>query len=118
MTLRNTVCNSADHTLVCAVGATKPERCELDPQLFDRAGAVITDSIEGAPAECGDLIHAVAAGTFEWNELIDIADLLAGNRGIERAGVIGPVVFETQGVAIQDVATAATVWHRYLARGF
>ncbi|HSL59514.1 MAG TPA: hypothetical protein VK866_16830 [Acidimicrobiales bacterium] len=106
----------ADHALVCAVGATKPERCELDPQLFARAAAVVTDSIEGAPAECGDLQHAVAAGTFAWDRLVDLADLLAGRVEVPRAGIAGPVVFETQGVAIQDVAAGALVWRRHQAR--
>lgn len=105
----------ADHALVCAVGATKPERCELPPALFARAAAVVADSVEGSPAECGDLVHAVAAGTFVWDRLVDVADLLAGAVEVPRAGTAGPVVFETQGVAIQDVATAALVWRHHRA---
>lgn len=100
----------ADRALVCAVGATKPQRCETDPGIFRRAAAVVTDSVAGAPDECGDLIHAVAAGTFHWDDLIDIADVLAGNVEVPRAGVAGPVVFETQGIALQDVVAAALVW--------
>lgn len=101
----------ADHALVCAVGATKPQRCELDPALFGRAADVITDSLAGAPDECGDLIHAVAQGIIAWSDVIDLADVLAGRVSVERAGTTGPVVFETQGVAIQDVAAAALVWN-------
>jgi ornithine cyclodeaminase len=111
----------ADHALVCAAGATKPERCELDPALFARASAVITDSIEGAPTECGDLIHAVEAGTFRWDQVLDLADVLAGtgtrpvNAGSASGGA-GPVIFETQGVAIQDVVAAALVWEAHIDR--
>lgn len=101
-----------DDTLICAVGATKPQRCEIDGALFGRCGAVITDSIAGAPTECGDLIQAVEAGDFDWSDLIDLADVLAGNVEVERAGVNGPVIFETQGIAAQDVAAAAHVWRR------
>lgn len=104
----------ADHALVCAVGATKPQRCELGSDLFARSSAVVTDSIAGAPNECGDLIHAVAAGTIAWEDVADLSAVLAGKVDVQRAGHQGPVVFETQGVAAQDVAAAALVWqHTY-----
>lgn len=99
----------ADHALVCAVGATKPERCELDPALFGRASAVITDSKQGAPSECGDLIHAVAAGTASWDHVLDLADVLAGTATVIRSDGRGPIIFETQGVAVQDVVAAALI---------
>ncbi|MGA1438497.1 MAG: hypothetical protein ACO4CU_01630 [Ilumatobacteraceae bacterium] len=95
------------------VVATKPQRCELDPELFGRARAVVTDSLEGAPGECGDLIRAVALGRTRWEDVVDLSDVLAGTVAVsgpdERPG---PLVFETQGVAIQDVVAAALVWRR------
>jgi ornithine cyclodeaminase len=102
-----------DGALVCAVGATKAERCEVPPGVFARAGSVVADSVEGSLTECGDLIRAVSAGTFEWTDLVEFADVVAGNVTAPRAGSSGPVVFETQGLAIQDVAAAAHVWARY-----
>lgn len=105
----------ADHALVCGVGATKPQRCELDPELFGRAAGIITDSLAGAPDECGDLIHAVDAGIVAWADVLDLADVLAGRVHVGRAGPDGPVVFETQGVAIQDVVAAALVWRAGVA---
>jgi ornithine cyclodeaminase len=105
----------ADHALVCAVGATKPQRCELDPELFRRAGTVITDSLAGAPDECGDLVHAVERGIIGWDDVVDLADVLAGRVIVTRADAAGPIVFETQGVAIQDVAAAALVWRAAVA---
>jgi len=102
----------AGRALICAVGATKPQRCEIDSALFARSASVVTDSAAGAPNECGDLIHAVSAGGIDWTEVLDLSDVLAGRVTVERAGVSGPVVFETQGVAAQDVAAAAMVWRR------
>lgn len=102
----------ADHALVCAVGATKPQRCELGSDLFARSSAIVTDSIDGAPNECGDLIHAVAAGAIGWADVVDLADVLAGKIDVAPAGADGPVIFETQGVAAQDVAAAALVWQQ------
>lgn len=105
-----------DRALVCAVGATKPERCEIPPVLFGRAAAVVADSLTGARIECGDLIRAVDAGVIEWDAVVDLADVVAGIRRVPRAGDRGPVIFETQGVAIQDVAGAAHVWAKFRDR--
>lgn len=99
-----------DAAMVCAVGATKAERCEIPPDVFARASSVVADSVEGSLTECGDLIRAVNAGTFAWNDLVELADALADNVVVRRAGQPGPVVFETQGLAVQDVAAAAAVW--------
>jgi len=105
-----------DDALVCAVGATKAERCEVPPEVFARAAAVVADSVEGSLTECGDLIRAVGAGTFDWTDLVEFAEVMAGNVTVLRAGSSGPVVFETQGLAIQDVAAAAHVWARHYTR--
>ena len=105
-----------DRMLICAVGATKPQRCELDPAIFARAAEVVTDSVTGAQFECGDLIHAVDADTFEWSRLVGLSDALGKGRQLVRAGIAGPVVFETQGVAAQDVAMASLVWRRWQQR--
>lgn len=104
----------SDRALVCAVGATKYDRCEIDPLLVARCSAVVCDDVVGSHTECGDLIAAVAAGTFRWDDAIELRDVLAGNRSVPRAGS-APVLFETQGVAVQDVAVAALAYTRYIA---
>jgi len=106
-----------DDVLVCAVGATKPQRCEIDPELVGRMSAVVTDSPTGARVECGDLIRAAERGYFDWGNLIGLSAVLHTPDSVPRAGVRGPVLFESQGVAAQDVATAALVWQAYLQRG-
>lgn len=105
----------SDRALVCAVGATKYDRCELDPALVARAAAVVCDDAVGSRVECGDLIHAERAGAFDWGRAIELHDLVAGNVEVARAGA-APVLFETQGVALQDVAAAGLAWERWLVR--
>jgi ornithine cyclodeaminase/alanine dehydrogenase-like protein (mu-crystallin family) len=105
----------SDRALVCAVGATKYDRCEIDPALVARCIAVVCDDVVGSQAECGDLIHAERDGTFSWDRAIELHDLVAGNVEVARAGD-GPVLFETQGVALQDVAAAGLAWERWNAR--
>ncbi|HEX6418960.1 MAG TPA: hypothetical protein VFZ77_10710 [Acidimicrobiales bacterium] len=104
-----------DRTLLCAVGATKHDRCEIAPEIVGRCVAVVADDVTGARTECGDLIRAEAAGRFSWDRAVELHALAAGTAMVPRAGS-GPVLFETQGVALQDVAAAGLAWQRYQPR--
>jgi ornithine cyclodeaminase len=105
----------SDRTLLCAVGATKSDRREIDAETVGRCAAVVCDDVDGSRLECGDLIDAVARGTVAWERAIELHDVVAGNVEVPRAGA-APVLFETQGVAIQDVAVAALAYTRHCAR--
>lgn len=105
----------SDRALVCAVGATKRDRCEIGPDVVERCVAVVCDDVAGSRAECGDLICAEAAGAFEWASAVELHAVAAGTATVPRAGE-GPVLFETQGVALQDVAAAGLAWQRYHQR--
>ncbi|MDP2293658.1 MAG: hypothetical protein Q8M22_20960 [Actinomycetota bacterium] len=103
----------ADDALICAVGATKYDRCEIGPELIARCAAVVCDDVVGSQVECGDLIQAHAANAFDWGRAIELHALMAGTVQVPRAGA-APVLFETQGVALQDVAAAGLAWQRHL----
>jgi ornithine cyclodeaminase len=105
----------ADDALVCAVGATKHDRTEIDPDLVARSAAVVCDDVTGSRSECGDLINAVAGGCFDWADAIELHAVAAGNVTAPRAGD-RPVLFETQGVALQDVAVCALAYERHVQR--
>ena len=97
--------------LVCAVGSTKADRQEVDSTTVRRAAFVVSDSAEGARTEAGDLIHAAAEGLFDWDGLADLADVIAGTVTPPRPGS-GIVLFESQGVALQDVVIATLAHQR------
>jgi len=105
----------SDRALICAVGATKYDRCEIGPDVVERCAAVVADDVTGSRSECGDLLRATAAGRFDWERAVELHDVVAGTAGgaVPRAGSAGPVLFETQGVALQDVATAGLAWERH-----
>ncbi len=96
--------------LVCAVGSTKYDRQEVDATTVQRAGLVVSDSAEGARTEAGDLIHAAAQGAFDWQTLVDLADVVSGKITPPAPGT-QTILFESQGVALQDVAMA-TLTHQ------
>lgn len=100
-----------DDTLICAAGATKYDRAELGPDVVARCAAVVCDDVEGSMVECGDLIQA----GFDWSRAVELHAVAAGTAHVERAGA-APVLFETQGVAVQDVAVAGLAHQRHLER--
>jgi ornithine cyclodeaminase len=105
-------------TLICAVGATKYDRCEIGPDVVEACAAVVCDDVAGSRVECGDLIHAARAGRFDWAQAVELHAVCAGTTSVEvpRAGP-APVLFETQGVALQDVAASGLAWERYCHAG-
>lgn len=103
-------------TLICAVGATKYDRAEIGPDVVEQCVAVVCDDVTGSRVECGDLIQAEADGRFDWSRAVELHAVATGRDVVARAGD-GPVLFETQGVAIQDVAVAGLVWERLVASG-
>lgn len=104
----------SDRALICAVGATKYDRCEIGADVVDRCIAVVCDDVVGSKVECGDLIKAAKVGRFDWSRAVELHALAAGTVEVPRAGD-GPVLFETQGVALQDVAAAGLAYELYTA---
>ncbi len=81
-------------------GAVRSERA-WPAELVERLGRVV----EARTLTLGDEGRIV---------YLQLSDLLAGSVDVPRAGD-APVLFETQGVAIQDVAVAALAYERYRA---
>jgi ornithine cyclodeaminase len=102
-------------TLICAVGATKYDRCEIGADVIEDCQVVVCDDVTGSRVECGDLIQAADLGRFDWARAIELSAVVAGSVSVARAGD-SPVLFETQGVALQDVAAGGLAWQRYIDR--
>lgn len=87
-------------TFVAAVGAFNPRMAEISPALISRA-TVVVDTLEGARAEAGDLIQAEAAGRFDWERALTLADIVRSPSSLP-----GPVVFKSVGSSLWDLAAA------------
>jgi alanine dehydrogenase len=93
----------ADGVHVNAMGSNSLARRELDEAAVNRASLVCVDSRETALLEAGDLLPGLEKGRFTSRQLIELGELLAGFRPGRQSD--GPVsLFESQGLAIQDVA--------------
>jgi len=94
---------------VAAVGADWPTKSEIAPDLM-AAAAVYVDDLDQCLA-MGDLRHAVAAGLMAASDVRgDLAGLAAGKAVRSHAAEI--TLFDSTGVAIQDVASAALLFEK------
>jgi ornithine cyclodeaminase/alanine dehydrogenase-like protein (mu-crystallin family) len=102
-------------TFVAAVGADNSDKQEIDPALFPRS-TVVVDSLEQC-AEIGDLHHALDAGIFAREQVhATLAEIVAGRKpGQQGADEI--TLFDSTGLGLYDVASAARLYERALERG-
>ena len=106
----------APGTHVNAAGSNALVRSEIDAETVRRARVVAVDSREQAKVECGDLLEPVEKGLLHWDRVHELADVVAGHV----PGRIDPgdiTLFESQGLAVEDVAVAAVVYERAKAEG-
>ena len=88
----------APGAFVAAVGAYRPEMCELPASLLQRS-PVFVDDLAGARHEAGDLIQA----GVDWARVSALEALVPGRSAPPRDG---PVVFKSVGQALWDLAAA------------
>lgn len=99
-----------------AAGSNALGRAELDVETVRRASLIVTDSLEQARLECGDLVAAIEEGVIGWDALVELGEVVAGKRaGRQRDSDI--TLFESQGVAMEDIAVAVRVVSRARAQG-
>lgn len=91
-------------THINAVGSNHPRHRELDGATFRRAARVVVDSTAVAMRECGDLL----ANGLDPATAIEFASVQAG-RTTARADRDDITVFESHGLAIQDLVCAVRV---------
>jgi ornithine cyclodeaminase/alanine dehydrogenase-like protein (mu-crystallin family) len=101
----------ASGTFVAAVGADSEQKQEIAPELMS-ASKVVTD-ITSQCETIGDLHHAIGAGARAYAEL---AEIVAGTKQ-GRISDDETIIFDSTGMALQDVAAAAIVYERALAQG-
>jgi alanine dehydrogenase len=102
-------------TFVAGVGADNPSKHELATDLL-QASCVIVDSLAQA-ATMGDLHHAIEAGVMRATDVQgELVELVAG-RLAGRTSVDERWVFDSTGLAIQDLAAAGMIYERARAAG-
>ncbi|MGH2524162.1 MAG: ornithine cyclodeaminase family protein [Anaerolineales bacterium] len=105
----------APGTHLNAAGSNHLQRRELNRRTIQRCARIAADSVEQAQMEAGDLAGAVNDGALKWEDVIEFSDIVGG-RVPGRASPEEITLFESQGISVWDVATAARVYELAKAR--
>ncbi len=95
-------------THINAAGSNALIRQELSEATLRRASLIAVDAVPTALAEAGDLLPLLEKGRLHARQLVELGDIITGKQQ-GRTSVDQITVFESQGMAIQDLAVALRV---------
>jgi ornithine cyclodeaminase/alanine dehydrogenase len=98
------------------VGSHSVDARELDTEAIVRS-KVVVDTTDAALAEAGDLITPIQEGAITADHIhAELGDMITGKKP-GRTSDQEITLFKSQGIAIQDVATAQLVYQKAKERG-
>jgi alanine dehydrogenase len=101
---------------VNAAGSNFLTKAEIDVETVRRSEVIAVDSLETAKVEGGDLLPSVERGVINWESLIELGRIVAGQcKG--RTSDDDITLFKSHGIALEDIATALRVYHLAKERG-
>ena len=106
----------ADGSHVNAAGGNHWLRREIDEAAVTRSELIVVDDLEQAKIECGDLMWLEARGSFRWDMARELRDVVSG-RAPGRLSMEGVTLFESMGVALEDIAAADLVYRKAREQG-
>jgi ornithine cyclodeaminase/alanine dehydrogenase-like protein (mu-crystallin family) len=98
-------------THVNAMGSNQAQRRELPSALIRRADLIAVDSLEQARLESGDLLLALDPAGWSSRKIVELKDVS------ERPSADAVTLFKSNGIAAEDVASAAYVYERAIREG-
>jgi alanine dehydrogenase len=105
----------APGTFVAAVGADNEEKQELDPTLLGRS-KVVADLVEQC-ATIGELHHALEQKVMKKDQVhAELGEVVAATKP-GRTSSDEVIVFDSTGMALQDVVTSALVYEKAKQQG-
>jgi alanine dehydrogenase len=99
-----------------AMGANNPGERELDDAVVLKSDLVVVDDREQSKIEAEELVGLAAAGRFDWSKAIELGDIVSGR--VPRRTAAGQItLFNSLGLALEDIAFARTIYDRAVERG-
>lgn len=99
-----------------AAGSNSLIRQELSEAAVRRCDLITVDAVPTALAEAGDLLPVLEKGRLHARQLVELGEVIVG-RHVGRASADQITLFESQGMAIQDLAVALRVLVAAEAKG-
>ena len=105
-----------DGTHINGIGSHSPNARELDTEIIKRS-LFVGDSREACFSEAGDIMIPVSEGAIKESHFYaELGEIITGKKkGRTNNAMI--TLFKSNGLAIQDVATAKVVYERAVAKG-
>jgi alanine dehydrogenase len=105
-----------DGTHINGIGSHTPTMRELDTEIIKRS-LFIGDSREACFSEAGDIMIPISEGAIKESHFYaELGEIITGKKkGRTNKAMI--TLFKSNGLAIQDVATAKIVYERAVAKG-
>jgi alanine dehydrogenase len=102
-------------TFIAAVGADSEDKQELEPALLSRNKVVV--DIMAQAASIGELHHAIDLGLMTKNDVYgELGEIVAGRKS-GRSSPAEIIIFDSTGMALQDVIVAAAVYEKAVRNG-
>lgn len=99
---------------VNAAGSNRANAAEIDVEAVRRAAVIAVEDVVQAKVEAGDLLPAITAGAAAWDDVVTLADVVAGKTpGRRTPGDV--TLFDSLGIGLWDLAAASHVYARALA---
>ena len=101
---------------VNVAGANSGDRREVDAETVLRATVRVTDHIEQAKVEAGELRDLVVAGKLAWSDIHELGDVVCG-KAKGRTSPSDLTLFKSLGIALEDMAFGEMIYQKALAQG-
>ncbi|HWG07196.1 MAG TPA: ornithine cyclodeaminase family protein [Beijerinckiaceae bacterium] len=95
--------------LVLAIGANQWYEREIDDDIVRQAKLVVVDNKGQAKTEGGDLLWAAAHGHLNWDRVRELGEIVTGRVPVPDLNT-DMILFESHGIAIEDVAVSAEMY--------
>lgn len=101
---------------VNAAGSNRAHAQEIDLETVRRAGLIAIDDRAQGHIEAGDLLPAIEQGIIAWEQVVELGEVVAGKVPGRQDGE-AITLFESLGIAVEDVAAARRVYEKALQVG-
>ncbi len=106
----------APGTHINAMGANAANQRELDDDLLVKSDLVVVDDIAQSMIEATELMALTGSGKIDWADIRELGDIVQG-RAAGRSAANHITLFNSLGLAFEDIAFGRMIYERALAGG-